>query len=184
MNRRQLFAVVVLVSALVAGTWAVGRVQETTDNTYANIERFIQVLTKVRDHYVEAVTTDKLMDSAIRGMLRTLDPYSQYLDKEEAERLAVTIDLNWVRRARGEYLPLASPEEALAYPYSPADRERIRARRARLFVGTPAAVRERLAPLIAATRADELMVTTMIYDHAARRRSYELLAQAFGREPA
>ena len=90
MNRRQIFAVVVLVTALVAGTWAVGRVQETTDNTYANIERFIQVLTKVRDHYVEPVTTDKLMDSAIRGMLRTLDPYSQYLDKEEAEKLETT----------------------------------------------------------------------------------------------
>jgi luciferase family oxidoreductase group 1 len=98
----------------------------------------------------------------------------------DAERLATTIDLNWVRRARGEYLPLASPEEALAYPYSPVDRERIRHRRARLFVGTPATVRERLAPLITATKADELMVTTMIYDHAARRHSYELLAQAFG----
>jgi carboxyl-terminal processing protease len=90
MNLRQGFAVLVLVTALLAGTWAVGRVQESSDNTYANIERFIQVLTKVRDHYVEPVTTDKLMDSAIRGMLRTLDPYSQYLDKEEAERLETT----------------------------------------------------------------------------------------------
>jgi alkanesulfonate monooxygenase SsuD/methylene tetrahydromethanopterin reductase-like flavin-dependent oxidoreductase (luciferase family) len=98
---------------------------------------------------------------------------------EEAERLATTIDLNWVRRARGEYLPLASPEEAAVYPYSPVDRERIKARRARLFVGTPASVREQLAPLVAATKADELMATTMIHDHAARRRSYELLAQAF-----
>ncbi|HET9940315.1 MAG TPA: S41 family peptidase [Candidatus Eisenbacteria bacterium] len=90
MNARQGFAVIVLVTALIAGTWAVGRVQETSDNTYANIERFIQVLSKVRDHYVEPVTTDKLMDSAIRGMLRTLDPYSQYLDKDEAERLETT----------------------------------------------------------------------------------------------
>jgi carboxyl-terminal processing protease len=90
MNRRQIFAVVVIVTALVAGTWAVGQVQETTDNTYSNIERFIQVLTKVRDHYVEPVTSDKLMDSAIRGMLRTLDPYSQYLDKDEAQRLETT----------------------------------------------------------------------------------------------
>lgn len=90
MNRRQIFAVFILVTALVMGTWAVGRVQESGDNTYANIERFIQVLTKVRDHYVEPVTTDKLMDNAIRGMLRTLDPYSQYLDKEEAERLETT----------------------------------------------------------------------------------------------
>ena len=43
----------------------------------------------------------------------------------EAERLATTVDLNFVRRAKGEYLPLASPEEAAAYPYSPVDRERI-----------------------------------------------------------
>ena len=90
MNRRQIVAVLVLVVALVAGTWAVGRVQESNDNTYANIERFIQVLTKVRDNYVEPVSTDKLMDAAIRGMLRTLDPYSQYLDKDEAERLETT----------------------------------------------------------------------------------------------
>jgi len=103
---------------------------------------------------------------------------------EEALRLATTLDLNWVRRARGEFLPLASPEEAAAYPYSPVDRERIAARRARLFVGTPARVREELAPLLASTKADELMVTTMIYDHAARRRSYELLAEAFALAPA
>jgi hypothetical protein len=35
-------------------------------------------------------------------------------------------------------------------------------------------------PLIETTRADEIMVTTMVYDHTARRHSYELLAQAFG----
>jgi luciferase family oxidoreductase group 1 len=98
----------------------------------------------------------------------------------EAERLATTLDLNWVRRTRGEYLPLASPEEAEAYPYAPIDLEHIRARRARLFVGAPNTVMERLSPLIVATKADELMVTTMVYDHAARRHSYELLAQAFG----
>ncbi len=90
MNRRQIVAVGVLVVALIAGTWAVARVQETNDNTYSNIERFIQVLTKVRDNYVEPVSSDKLMDAAIRGMLRTLDPYSQYLDKDEAERLETT----------------------------------------------------------------------------------------------
>jgi luciferase family oxidoreductase group 1 len=97
----------------------------------------------------------------------------------EADRLATTIDLNIVRRQKGEYLPLASPEEASAYPYTPAERERIRRNRERVFAGSPATVRERLAPLIAATAADELMVTTMIHDHAARRRSYELLAGAF-----
>jgi luciferase family oxidoreductase group 1 len=98
----------------------------------------------------------------------------------EAERLASTIDLNFVRRSRGEYLPLASPEEAAAYPYSPAERGLIARNRARLFVGTKATVLERLREITAATKADEVMVTTMIYDHAARRRSYELLAEAFG----
>jgi luciferase family oxidoreductase group 1 len=98
----------------------------------------------------------------------------------EAERLASTIDLNFVRRRRGEYLPLASPEEAMAYPYSPAERGLVARNRARLFVGAKATLLDRLAPMIDASKADEVMVTTMIYDHGARRRSYELLAEAFG----
>ena len=98
---------------------------------------------------------------------------------EEAERLASTLDLNFLRRSQGQYLPLESPEAALAYPYSAADRERIKRNRERLFVGTASAVKKKLLALSEATQADELMVTTMVYDHAARRRSYELLAQAF-----
>ena len=53
----------------------------------------------------------------------------------EAERIASSADLHYVRRAKGEYLPLASPEEAAAYPYTPIDRERIARQRARLVVG-------------------------------------------------
>ncbi|HZT26600.1 MAG TPA: LLM class flavin-dependent oxidoreductase [Pseudolabrys sp.] len=97
----------------------------------------------------------------------------------EAERLAATVDLNVVRRAKGEHLPLASPEDAANYDYAPVDKARIAQSRARIAVGAPATVRARLEPLMAATQAQELMVTTMIYDHAARRRSYELLWQAF-----
>ena len=101
----------------------------------------------------------------------------------DAERLVSTIDLNFVRRATGAYLPLESPETALAYPYTPVDRERIRQNRARVFSGTPPTIMERLSPLIEATQADELMVTTMIYDHGARKHSYALLAKAFGLTP-
>ena len=61
--------------------------------------------------------------------------------------------------------------------YAPIDRERIRHNRARLFVGAPATVRAKLMPLVEATKADEVMITTMVYDHAARRHSYELMAQ-------
>ena len=97
----------------------------------------------------------------------------------EAERLAGTVDLNIVRRAKGEYLPLASPEDAAAYDYSPVDKARIAQNRTRMAVGAPATVMAKLTPLIEATKADELMVTTMIFDHAARKRSYQLLAEAF-----
>ena len=98
---------------------------------------------------------------------------------EAAERLAATVDLNIVRRAKGEYLPLASPEDAASYEFTPVDRARIAQNRTRLSVGSPATVKARLMPLIEATKADELMVTSMLFDHAARRHSYELLAKAF-----
>jgi luciferase family oxidoreductase group 1 len=97
----------------------------------------------------------------------------------EAERIAASADLHFVRRAKGEYLPLESPEEAAAYDYSPIDRDRIARQRERLVVGGIDRVKSRLEAMIEATRADELMITTMTYDHTARRRSYELLAEAF-----
>ncbi len=98
----------------------------------------------------------------------------------EAERLAATVDLNFVRRAQGRYLPLESPETARAFDYSPVDRERMKHNRARLFVGSPTTIADRLAPLIDATQADELMITSMMFDHQARKHSYALLAEAFG----
>jgi luciferase family oxidoreductase group 1 len=101
----------------------------------------------------------------------------------EAERIAMSADLHYARRAKGEYAPLASPEEAAAYPYTPVDRERISRQRSRLVVGGIARVKERLLALIEATKADELMITTMVFDHAARRHSYELLAEAFALQP-
>jgi len=97
----------------------------------------------------------------------------------EAERLAASLDLNWLRREHGEYAPLPSPEEAAAYPYTDADRARIANNRARLFVGSWEAVKPKLAAIIEASGANEVMVTSAIYDHEARKRSYELLAKAF-----
>ena len=77
-------------------------------------------------------------------------------------------------------LPLPSVEEALAYPYSDAERASIARNRSRLFVGSPATVLAKLQPMIAASEADELMVITAVYDHEARKKSYSLLADAFG----
>jgi luciferase family oxidoreductase group 1 len=98
----------------------------------------------------------------------------------EAERLATSMDLNRLRRDRGEYAPLPSIEEAEAYPYSAAERAAIARNRAKLFVGSPATVLQKLQPMITASGADELMVITAVYDHDARKKSYSLLADAFG----
>jgi len=97
----------------------------------------------------------------------------------EAERLALTADLNIVRRSKGEHLPLASPEDAATYDYTPADRARVAQNHARMAVGAPESVKVQLTPLLAATQANELMVTTMVFSHEARKHSYELLARAF-----
>jgi luciferase family oxidoreductase group 1 len=98
----------------------------------------------------------------------------------EAERLASSMDLNRLRRDRGQYLPLPSPEEALACPYTTAERTSIARNRSRLFVGSPPTVMRMLQPMIEASKADELMVISAIFDHEARKTSYSLLAEAFG----
>jgi luciferase family oxidoreductase group 1 len=98
----------------------------------------------------------------------------------EAERQASSMDLNRLRRDRGQYLPLPSPEEALACPYTTAERTSIARNRSRLFVGSPPTVMRMLQPMIEASKADELMVISAIFDHEARKTSYSLLAEAFG----
>ena len=98
----------------------------------------------------------------------------------EAQRLASSQDLSWLRRETGEFGPLPSTEEAAAISYSDGDRQRIARNRARMFVGTPHSVRERLLDFAGRTQADEIMITSAIHDQAARRRSYALLAEAFG----
>src|SRR5690349_82218 len=97
-----------------------------------------------------------------------------------AEKLASSMDLNRLRRDRGQYLPLPSPEEALAYPYTEADRASIARNRSRLFVGNPATVMAKLQPMIDVSKPDELMVISAVFDHEARKKSYSLLAEAFG----
>src|ERR1700733_12291323 len=98
----------------------------------------------------------------------------------EAERLASSMDLNRLLRDRGQYLPLPSVEEALAYPYTDAERALVARNRSRLFVGSPATVLTKLQPMIKASLADELMIITAVYDHEARKKSYQLLAGGFG----
>ncbi len=98
---------------------------------------------------------------------------------EHAERLATSMELAWVRMRSGNPGPLPSPEEAMAYPYTPTERRLADTYRTMQVVGDPQTVRARLEDLAAHTAADEVMITTNVYEHAERLRSYELLAEVF-----
>jgi alkanesulfonate monooxygenase SsuD/methylene tetrahydromethanopterin reductase-like flavin-dependent oxidoreductase (luciferase family) len=99
-------------------------------------------------------------------------------DDATARRLAAPYGL-WVRSVRTGAGAIAYPsvEQALAYEWSDADRDLVADRLATQFVGSPRTVAERLRALRRATGADELLVTTITYDHADRVRSFELLAE-------
>jgi len=55
----------------------------------------------------------------------------------------------------------------------------VAARRQRLFAGSPQTVVARLKEFVRETQADEVMVTSSIFDFDARVRSYELLMEAW-----
>src|SRR6266487_3404837 len=72
--------------------------------------------------------------------------------------------------------PLPSPEEAAAYPYNEMERAFIEDRLATQIIGAPDTVQRGIADLVDATQADELMITTMVYDPADRLGSFERVA--------
>jgi luciferase family oxidoreductase group 1 len=98
---------------------------------------------------------------------------------QQAQHLALTMDLARLRINRGEFLPLPSPEEALAYPYTEAEREAVRHYRDMTIVGAPDQVRALIEEKAQESGADEVMVVSNLHGHAERLRSYELLAEAF-----
>jgi luciferase family oxidoreductase group 1 len=96
---------------------------------------------------------------------------------ERAQWLTGPSGLSFLRLRSGRPGTLPSPEEAAAYQYTEVDRAMIAERRSALLVGSPETVRAGMAELVAQTRADELMLTTMVFDPADRLRSFELVAQ-------
>lgn len=99
---------------------------------------------------------------------------------DEAEELAHSTALAIIRLRSGRPAPIPTVAEAKAYPYTPQERAAVAAyRRSTLIVGSPVTVRDRIEELVAQTGVDEVMIVTVTHSHAARRRSYELLAEAF-----
>ena len=101
----------------------------------------------------------------------------------EAQRLAASLDV-WRLTPQVDRGPLPSVEEAQARPLTDVERARIHQNRARTVVGDPDWVRMELLALAEAFAVEELVVLTICHDPEARRRSYQLLAEAFELTPS
>src|SRR5947199_6227664 len=87
---------------------------------------------------------------------------------------------------RGQLIPVPPPQKALDF----LAREAAGASSSsgggggrRAIIGTPEQVRTGLEEVAEEYGADEVIIVTITYDHGARRRSYELIAEAFGLTP-
>jgi luciferase family oxidoreductase group 1 len=103
--------------------------------------------------------------------------------EEEAQYLAASSRMTLRLLRRGQLIPVPPPERALdflAREGTPRDRSGRGLPGRRAVIGSPAQVRAGLEELAEAYGAEEVIVVTITYDHDARRRSYELIAEAFG----
>jgi luciferase family oxidoreductase group 1 len=101
-------------------------------------------------------------------------------DEAKARELASGYG-QWVLSVRSGLgaIEFPSPAEAAEFEWTDELREAVSDRTRTQFVGTPEQVGGQLATLRDATRADELVVTTITHEHADRVRSYELLAKSW-----
>jgi alkanesulfonate monooxygenase SsuD/methylene tetrahydromethanopterin reductase-like flavin-dependent oxidoreductase (luciferase family) len=99
----------------------------------------------------------------------------------EARELASGYGL-WVRSIRTGTgaMRFPSPSTVAGFSWTDEDRALVEDRVSTQFAGSPATVAKHLRVLQDATGADELLVTTITYDHADRVRSFELLAREWG----
>jgi len=96
----------------------------------------------------------------------------------EARRLFTSLQQAFVNLRSGRPGPLPPPVDGFDEQLTPMDRLGIAEMLSCSIVGSRETVERGLAALIAATGADELMVTSQIFDHGARLRSYEITAEA------
>jgi luciferase family oxidoreductase group 1 len=99
--------------------------------------------------------------------------------EEEAQLLASSARMAFKLLQRGRLIPVPPPEKAARFLESEGERLDAPPRGRRTIVGAIDKVRAQVEQLAADYRADEVIAVTITHDHAARRRSYELLAAAF-----
>ncbi len=98
-------------------------------------------------------------------------------DDQTARALSEPAALQFLQLRKGKPGRLPSPAETAEYQYTDLDRHFIDERLDTQVIGGPDTVRARLADLVSSTGVHELMITTNVYDHADRVRSYERVAE-------
>ena len=81
-KKSALFVGVAIIALLVGGL-----VYALAGNLYTSLEEFGQVASVVNSHYMEEVDSEDLIRAGIKGMLETLDPYSEFLDPKSHRAL-------------------------------------------------------------------------------------------------
>jgi luciferase family oxidoreductase group 1 len=94
----------------------------------------------------------------------------------EAKRLATSLHQSFVALRRGAPTPLRPPVDTMDGLWTETERAQLDAMLACSIVGSPATVRRGLDAFVARTHPDELIVTAQVFDHAARLRSFEIVA--------
>jgi len=100
-------------------------------------------------------------------------------DEDEAQRLAASHRMAFKMLRRGRLVAVPPVEKALRFLAAEGDERNAAPRGRRAIVGAIDKVRAQVEQLAADYAADEVVVVTITHDHQARRRSYELLAEAF-----
>ena len=94
----------------------------------------------------------------------------------EARRLFTSVQQAFVNLRRGEPGPLPPPLDTMDGRWSEAEKATAEHTLKYAIVGSPETVRRGLADFVSRERPDEIMATAMIFDHASRLRSYEILS--------
>ena len=98
----------------------------------------------------------------------------------EARRLFTSLQQQFIALQRGRPILLQPPVDDMNAIWTPQEQFGVEHTLRLAIVGGRATVQRGLARFAAETRANEVIVTANIYDHAARLRSYEILAEACG----
>jgi luciferase family oxidoreductase group 1 len=97
-------------------------------------------------------------------------------DDASARRLFTSAQQSFANILRGRRGKLPPPIDDIESFWTPPEKDRASGMLRRSYVGSPETVRAGLEAFVAETEADEVIVAAAIHDHAARLRSYELLA--------